>query len=501
MTSQRPGTASLWSWSHVKDRLQRAVLTPVRALRPAYVPLLMVYFAYGAMGLIAVAKEFWIKKSLTLTPAELAAIAVWLNIPWTVKMVFGELVDSVPILGSRRRVYVLIGGSMIAAGMVLLWAAAAGLMPSVSRNVLYVTASLLSVVGLVVQDVTADAMSTEVVERVNADGTPRAQADIDRDLGMVQVLGRLALSLGAFLTAGLAGWAAASLPYATVFLVGLVVPAISISGALMVKLDTPEARPTDWTILGGGLAFGAFVVAMGLSGLAWAQEVVFIVSMSVVIWMLSRVVDDIDAATRRKIVYAAVLIFLYRSSPNVGQGYTWFSIDKLGFDEVFLGTLGQIGAGLALVAAWLFSDAITRQPVAKVLLWLTIAGALFAAPGFGLTVGLHEWTERWFGLGARSIALVDAAISSPLAQLGMIPMLTLVAIYAPKSSRAIWFALMASLMNLAISAGDLTTKYLNLLMPVARGAYQNLPWLYGTVWLIGLCVPLLAIVILGRRIR
>lgn len=492
---------SPWSRHQIKAQLQNAVLTPIRALRPQYIPLLMVYFAYGAMGLIAVAKEFWIKQSLTLAPADLAAIAVWLNIPWTVKMVFGELVDSVPMLGSRRRGYVLIGGSLIAAGMVLLWIAAAGHWPSVSRNTLYVTASLMSVVGLVLQDVTADAMSTEVVARVHADGSPRDKADVDRDLGMVQVLGRLAMAFGAFLTAGLAGWAAASMSYANVFLLGLLIPAISISGALLVKLETPEARAIDWKILGGGIAFGAFVVTMGLSGLAWSQEIVFLVSISVVVWMLGHVVEEIDADTRRKILYAAILIFLYRATPNVGPGYTWFSIDKLGFDEVFLGHLSQIGAGLALVTAWLFSDAITRQPVARVLLWLTIAGAFFALPGYGLTIGIHEWTDRLFGLGARSIALVDAAITSPLAQLSMIPMLTLIAIYAPKGSRALWFALMASLMNLAISAGDLLTKYLNLLFPVARGVYNQLPWLYATVWMLGLAIPLAAIVVLGRRVR
>ena len=55
----------------------------------------MVYFAYGATGLVGIAQSFWIKKELTLTPVELAALGVWLSIPWTVKMVFGELVDTV----------------------------------------------------------------------------------------------------------------------------------------------------------------------------------------------------------------------------------------------------------------------------------------------------------------------------------------------------------------------------------------------------------------------
>ena len=66
-----------------------------------------------------------------------------------------------------------------------------------------------------------------------------------------------------------------------------------------------------------------------------------------------------------------------------------------------------------------------------------------------------------FGFGARAIALIDAAAASPFAQLSMIPLLTLIAYYAPPARRATWFALMASLMNMALVAGQLQTKYLN----------------------------------------
>ncbi len=85
--------ADVWSRNYLLEQLQNALLNPVRAFRPRYLPLMMVYFAYGALGLITVAQSFWIKKSLSLSPAELAAIDVWLTLPWTVKMVFGELVE------------------------------------------------------------------------------------------------------------------------------------------------------------------------------------------------------------------------------------------------------------------------------------------------------------------------------------------------------------------------------------------------------------------------
>ena len=136
--------------------------------------------------------------------------------------------------------------------------------------------------------------------------------------------------------------------------------------------------------------------------------------------------------TKRKIFYAALIIFIFRAAPSVGSGYTWFTMDVLGFDEAFQGTLNQIGTALALIGTWLFSDAITRRPVTQVLLWLTVATAMLSLPSLGLTMGLHTWTESMFGFGARTIAIVDTAASSPFVQLSMIPLLTLCAIYAPE---------------------------------------------------------------------
>ena len=483
------------------ERLKAAVLAPLAALKPSYVPLLMVYFAYGALGIVAVADSFWVKKALTLSPAGLAQLGVWLTLPWAIKMVFGELVDTVAILGSRRRVYVFIGAGLIALSLVMLAGTAGGWLTWMAPEKMYVAASLLSVTGVVLQDVVADAMSTEVVPRTLADGTPRAQADIDHDLGMVQVLGRLALSMGIFITAGLAGWLAQVLSYETVFLVGLVVPAISVTGALLVRLESSESRPTDWRLLGGGLAFGLFITALLAADVDFAQEIVLAVSLVVIATMLARVTSDMPPETRTRILYAALIIFAFRAVPAVGEGYRWFAIDRLGFDEAFFGVLGQIGSGIALVAMWLLSDSITRQPVARVLLFLTIAGAALSLPDLMLVFGVHEWTERVFGFGARTIALADTAAKSPLDHLSMIPLLTLIAIYAPPAKRAIWFALMASFMNLALVTGQLMTRHLNETFVIERGNYAALPALYVTVLALQLLIPLTAILTIGRRVR
>ena len=149
---------------------------------------------------------------------------------------------------------------------------------------------------------------------------------------------------------------------------------------------------------------------------------------------------------------------------------------------------------------WLFSKQLTEYSVTKVLFWLAVAGTILSLPNIGLYYGLHHWTEENFGFGARTIALIDAATASPFAQLSMIPLLTLIAYYAPAGHRATWFALMASLMNLALVAGQLQTKYLNQIFVVQRGDYGELGVLLITAITFGLVIPVAAIALFGRRI-
>jgi hypothetical protein len=477
-----------------------AILRPILSFRPSYLPLVTVYFAYGALGLIDVTRDVWIKEQLRLSPSELAAIGVWLSLPWTVKMVLGELVDCVPIFGSQRRSYILIGAAFTAAGMLVLAGAAGRHLVMARPEALYLLGALLIVIGTVIQDVVADAMSTEVVSRLDESGQVRPEHDIRAELGMVQVLGRLALSFGILAVAGLSGWLAGFLERQTVFLLGLIVPALSVIGVALIRSEKAERRAPDPRILGGGIAFGAIVIILAVGGVPFAQELIFVLSLAVICTMLVLVTRELDSRSRRAILFASIIIFAFRATPSVGDGYFWWTLDVLKFDEAFYGTLRQTAAILGLVAMWAFSKQLTEYPVAKVLLWLVVAGSILSLPNIGLFYGLHTWTEPLFGFGARTIAVIDAATASPFAQLSMIPLLTLIAFYAPPGHRATWFALMASFMNLALVAGQLQTKYLNQLYVVERGSYGELGGLLIVALSLGLFIPLAAIALLGRRV-
>jgi hypothetical protein len=227
---------------------------------------------------------------------------------------------------------------------------------------------------------------------------------------------------------------------------------------------------------------------------------IFAISMIVVCTMLYLITRDVAPETQRAIFFTTIIIFCFRATPGVGDGYFWWTLDILEFDEGFYGHLRQTAAIIGLSALWLLAKPITEYRVTAVLFWLAVFGFLLSFPNIALYYGIHEWTEARFGFGARSIALIDAAASSPFAQLSMIPLLTLIAYYAPAGHRATWFALMASLMNLALVAGQLQTKYLNQIFTVGRGYYDELGTLLIIAAVMGLAIPVTAIVLFGRRI-
>ncbi|WP_439596145.1 hypothetical protein [Falsiroseomonas sp.] len=479
---------------------RRGLLAPLAMLNRRTAPPLLIYLVAGASGFAAIAETFWVRDSLGLSASSLLALAAWLTVPWTLKMVIGHLVDTVPILGSRRRAYVLLGTALQIGANLMLAAAAAGMTGPVPAEAAYIAASLAAVLGLVVQDSVADAMTTEVVDRTHPDGTPRPEAVVQAELGDIQVLGRVALMGGAFLVAGAGGWLAQVLPAATIFLMAAALPLPSLLAALLLRESHEAPGARDPRILWGGLGFGAAMLGLGIGQPPFAEEIGFLLTLAVILALLKVTVAEVPAATKRAMAAAGLIIFAFRAAPSPGPALQWWQIDVLGYSQAFFGTLGQLGTGLTIAGALLLGGRIVRWPLGAVFFWLAVLNAAFMLPSIGMLFGLHEWTEQVFGFGARTIGLVDAAFSAPLAQLAMIPMLTLIAMHAPEGRRATWFALMASLMNLALQAGAIASRGLNAVFVVGRGDYAQLPALVIAATLVGLALPLLAIGLFGRRL-
>ena len=472
------------------------IMTPIRALKMRYVPLLLIYFAYGSSVFVAIAKDFWVKKELALSAEDLVALGVWLTVPWTIKMIFGQLVDSVRIFGSNRKVYVFIGAILMTLSTLLLIAVVGEYqwVATYSKEGVYIFASVIGVVGFVLQDVVADTMTTEVVDKT------QSEDDIKKELATIQVLSRLSLGLAIFIMGWLGGKLADVYDYETVFKLSLFIPVLSIVGVLIVKLNPVESSPLNKQVFFGGLLFAVFVVLIGYNDVPYSQEIVFVVSLSVVLYLLNTLIKDLNPNTIKHIKMAMIVIFVYRAMPSVGPALQWWEIDVLKFDEAFFAKLSMIGGGIALAGMWFAAKFIVDRSIGKVLIFLTIIGSILSLPILAMYYDVHTM----LGLDARTVALVDTALASPFDYIAGVLMLTLVAIYAPEGKKGTWFALMASLMNIALSASGLLSKYLNQIFVLTReikkdGAivtpanYDDLGLLLWVVIGVGFVLPIVTI--------
>ena len=122
--------------------------------------------------------------------------------------------------------------------------------------------------------------------------------------------------------------------------------------------------------------------------------------------------------------------------------------------------------------------------------------------------GLHNYTSFITNglVDAKFIAILNTTVESPLVQVAMIPMLAWIAKNAPSKYKATFFAVFASFTNIALSARELLTSYLNKIFVISREVvdkksneiivkanYDDLGSLLITLIIITLVIPLITI--------
>ncbi len=504
----------------------------------SFLPPLMVYLAAGIQGLTGIVGTFYVKEHLDLSAEFLAALGFWVGIPWALKMPIGHVVD---LLWKFKSLGVILGAVLIASSLLImaqLIQDPVAMSATMSINAWYVLATLLAPIGYVIQDAVADAMTAEAVPRVDDEGQPLDEALIHHMHVTMQTLGRVAFVGGTLLVAGINLWVFSGMGalsveekkavYRNVYLIALMIPLVSVLGLLVahlmlnrqvkaliqsghsraaaVALLRPEPTPTQanaW-LLSGSLVFVVFTVSMGLSDLQYAQEIIFMGSLLIIAFLMGRLTSALDAPSRQTLWGTALVIFCYRATPGPGPGVNWWTIDVLGFDQSFFSVLALIGNTLALIGMFALKKHMAKYSLLRLTFWLTVAGTLLSVPQLAMSLGFHEWTARHTHgfIDARFIALVDTALESPLGQIAMIPLLTWIAQSAPQELKATFFAVMTSFANLALSASQLLTKYLNQVFVISREVktasstmpanYDALVPLLGSATALGLAIPLMA---------
>ena len=513
-----------------------------RQFKWSYLPPLMVYVAAGISGLTGIVGTFFVKDYLNLSAAFLAGLGFWAGIPWALKMPLGHLVD---LIWNKKNYMVYFGAFLISISLLIMY----GLIIHTEELALifsvekwFVISVILAPVGYVIQDVVADAMTVEAVPLTDEKGKDYTKDQIKLMHTTMQTLGRFAIIGGTVLVAlanvilfrdvdNLEQAEKINL-YGSIYIYALIIPLVSVLGVILGSYlkkkrindlriqgleykDEHSTQKTEinWWILGGSLIFVIFTLSVGSLNLPFAQEIVFIGSVIIILFLMFKLIKELPKHLRLTIVGTAVIIFIFRAMPGPGPGLTWFEIDVLEFNEQFFSILSLLASILTLVGIVMLRPFMAKNSIAKLIVVLSIAGAILFLPSVGMYYGFHNWTASLTGgvVDAKFIAIINTALESPLGQVSMIPLLAWIAKNAPTHLKATFFAVFASFTNLALSASALGTKYLNQIYTVTREVkdkvsqeiqttadYSELGILLITVTLLTLILPIVFVFIINN---
>lgn len=431
----------------------------ISIFKKKYLPLLLVYFAYGFSALTSVTFTFLKKNHFTLTALEWGIVGIWASLPWSIKIVYGSIIDRFTIFKSNRKAYIYLGSILMILGNLTI-------IDSLSTHFFSNQLLLMSVGGFlfasgcVFADLIADTLSVEVVDPNN----------FEKELTDVSILSRYALIIGSVGAALLTGWLAQTYSAITVYMIWMVVPILSMSGCFFIKVrENVERLNKDNIGLASSIIFASLVVLfIAFFGIDKSQIWIFSLTLSYVIYLMYSMRDSISTEHRKFFYLACIAVFLFRVSPSAGDGVDWWLMNKFGLNEAFFGKLRIVSTVSTLIILSLTARFLNGASIIKALIIFTIMDLILSLPIIFIYYGYT------FGFEPSHILLVDTAMAAPLANLAMIPLNVLLGIYTPDNKRATYMAITASFVNLALMSGDLISKELNRIFIVTQTDHSQL---------------------------
>jgi len=422
---------------------------------PDVIAIATIYFVEGALGLARLAQTFLLKDDLHLGPAEMSAVMGVLALPWTIKPLYGFLSDGFPILGYRRRSYLVLAGVIgFLSYSYLAWGGGSA-DADISNNSMELTSItislLLSSASIAMADVVADGIVVQKTRDADLNGDDPAIA------GGLQSVCWGAASIGGLISAYFSGSLLEVMSPRDVFGIASVLP-LAVAAISFLIDEEPIAKMTN------NIGDSVVINANGSNG---AEKL----DTSDDEFSIQRQIASLWEALRQPSIYKPVLfIFLWHATPSSDGASLYFLTNEIGFGPEFLGRVRVVTAISSLFGVWLYNQYLRRVPIKDVLYWTT----LLSVP-LGLTqLLLISHYNRVLGIPDGAFVFGDDVALSILGELAFLPTLVLAARLCPPGVEAVLFATLMSIYNGASTVGTEVGAALTKVLGVTESDFSNL---------------------------
>jgi folate/biopterin transporter len=382
----------------------------------------LVYFVQGVVGLAALAKSFFLKDELHLSPSEAAVVTSVSSLPWLVKPLWGFISDTIPLFGYKRKSYLCLMGVL---GCVA-WS-------TLSQGVAVVdnrwTASFLFAIGalsIAFSDVLIDSI---VVERAR-------ESEDKSTTGSLQSLCWGMVAFGGIASSYFSGELVEEKGSAFVFACTAVFPLMIAGAAFLVK---EERKNTEVAVIAGSEETKAFEMEHNNNGSVMEAG--------------KETLSTLWSVVRQKQIWGpALFMYLWQATPSPGSAMFYFSTNELHFSPEFLGRVSFARSLAALGGVGLYNAYFKYVPLKKMFTYSAILATALGSTQLLLVSGYN----RELGISDELFALTDSAVLTVLGEISFLPVLVLAAKICPKGVEATLFASLMSLFNF----GGVTSQFL-----------------------------------------
>ena len=424
--------------------------------------ILTVYFVQGALGLSRLALSFFMKDQLHLTPADMAAMGGITTLPWVIKPLYGFLSDGFPILGYRRRSYLVLAGLLGCVSWLALGFGAADTYSTV------LAATVLGSLSVAMSDVVVDSI---VVERSRGDNN-----NDDSKRGDLQSLSWGASAVGGTISAYFSGSLLSTVTPQTVFLITAAFPLLISASGFLISENRVEQDIIQEDVIESG------------SGESMEKS-----ENNGNVGIRAQLTNLYKTFKNPAIYLPALFVFLWQATPSADSALFFFTTNELHFQPEFLGQVRLLGSLASLAGVLTFRYLLKDKPIKDIILWTT----LLSVP-LGLTqVLLTSHVNRDFGIPDKLFALTDTVVLSVLGQIAFMPTLVLAAKLCPPGVEGTLFATLMSIFNLSSTVSSELGAGLTSLLGVSESNFDNLSLLVA-ICAVSNALPLLAIQLLDK---
>src|SRR3989449_8497999 len=349
----------------------------------------VVYFSQGMYHVADQVLTLTLKERLGMSPSQVGKFGTIILLPWVIKPLYGMISDSFPLFGTRRKSYFLLTSALATlAGIAL------GLVGDPTYWSLAVFLLIMGL-GIAFTDVLTDAMMVET-------GKP---------LGMT----------GAF----------QSVPWSAIHV------AILLVGIVGGYLAQHRLLPVGFLI---AACFPFLALVMGAAFIheppAKSQREEFREA-----W------QGIKHAIRDRTMWVvAGFIFFWTFSPSIGIPLFYYQTDTLKFSQQFIGLLGSLSAGSAIVGAAFYAPLSRRYPLRRLIEWSIGVGVV----GTLAYLLYNDW---------KSAMIIDITFGG-LSMIVQLAFLDLAAKACPPHAEGTFFALLMSVYNFGVQGSQVAGGYL-----------------------------------------